>query len=401
MTRIKKSLALATACCLASGIASAAVDVKTNGFLTAGAAMIDEPDSTTDSFVNDRLGFEYDSRMGLQFSAKVNPQLEFTSQLLSRARIEGWDVKADWAFAEYKLNKNVSVRAGRIRLPLYLASEYVEVGYAYPWVRPPAEVYRLVPVNALSGVSTPLKANLSGMDLLVQPFAGSLNTDLASRGLVVPVVADNMAGASIDLSNDTVRFHAMYFTAKVQADVAVPIPLCGVPLAPPCPSGLGTIYGSADVAVLDTSAFSAWDVGMTVDWRNIVLMTEYAQDNAGTAMDNQFGWYATLGYKMGNVLPYVTYAQRRSDKIVDDPNTAAYEPALISGFHQSQDSIALGLRYNVGNASALKFEVMNASAQDDTCGLMDASSTVPGACSGNFPVNGSYNMYSVAYDVVF
>jgi predicted porin len=311
-------------------------------------------------------------------------------------------VKADWAFASYKLNNNVSVRAGRVRLPLYLASEYVEVGYAYPWVRPPAEVYRVAPVNAITGVTVPLKANLGGMDLVVQPYAGSLEFTTQSRGLTAQIKGENLVGASIDLSNDTLRLHASYFTDKTTANTKVPVPLCDptIPYPTPgsCPPGLGVITGDLDVTVLDTSAFEAWDVGMTMDWRNIMLMTEYVRGNFGTVLDDEFGWYATLGYKMGNFLPYLTYAERYSDKVTDDPSTIANEPFLLGGSIQSQNTIALGLRYNIGNASALKFEVLQGSAQDDTCGLIDGGAS---GCSGNFPVNGSYNMYSVAYDVVF
>ena len=384
--------ALVAICCLASGVTSAAVEVTTNGFLTAGTTMIDEPDATFNSFIKDRVGFEYDSRMGLRFSAKINPQLEFAAQLLSRARLEGWDVKADWAFASYKLNDHVSVRAGSVRIPLYLASEYVEVGYAYPWVRPPAEVYRLTPVNATTGVSVPLKANLGGMDLLVQPMAGSLGTTIQSRGLEIDIVAENMVGGSIDLSNDILRLHAAYLSAKVFADTQASVPLFVAP-------SLGPVTGDLGITLLDSSNYQAWDVGMSVDWKNILLMTEYTHTHSWVPLDDQFGWYATLGYKMGNFLPYVTYAERRSDDIVNDPSTFANEAFLLASFAQDQNSMTLGLRYNIGNASALKFEVQQASTQGDTCGFIDGAG--PGVCSGDFPLNGSYNMYSVAYDVVF
>lgn len=388
---MNKLLAAATVFCLASGLANAAVQIDTHGFLTAGTVMIDEPDATSDSLINDRVGFEYDSRMGLQFAAKINQKLDFTSQLLARARVEGWDVKSDWAFAEYDINNQISVRAGRIRLPLYLASEYVEVGHAYPWVRPPVEVYRLVPVNTISGVSVPLKANLGGMDVLVQPFAGSLRNRIMSRNLMADVNSENMVGASFDLSNDTVRFHAMAFTGKVDAHVPVPIPLATIP-------GVGVVTGDVDLPLIQTSDFTAWDVGLSVNWHNIVFMTEYAADNAGIALDDQSGWYATLGYKMGATLPYITYAQRRSDDISDDPKTISFDPAFLSVFKQDQDSISVGLRHNIDRNSAIKFEVQQSSAQDDTCGLIDAG---PAGCGGNFPVNGSYTMYSIAYDVMF
>src|SRR5690606_10989859 len=49
------------------------------------------------------------------------------------------------------ITPELSFRAGRMVLPIFLVSEYRKVGYANPWIRPPQEVYRIVPVTSSDG----------------------------------------------------------------------------------------------------------------------------------------------------------------------------------------------------------------------------------------------------------
>ena len=47
----------------------------------------------------------------------------------------------DWAYVSYELTPKLLVQAGHKRLPIYYYSDFMYVGYAYPWVRPPQDLY--------------------------------------------------------------------------------------------------------------------------------------------------------------------------------------------------------------------------------------------------------------------
>jgi hypothetical protein len=53
-----------------------------------------------------------------------------------------------WADIKYQFTPEFSARVGRIVLPSFLMSDVRKVGYAFLWVRPPIEVYGLVPDRA-------------------------------------------------------------------------------------------------------------------------------------------------------------------------------------------------------------------------------------------------------------
>ena len=153
--------------------------VSLSGFLTAGATYADKQlltNSNTvsqDGTIENTPGFTSDSCLGVQISAKVNSDVSVTGQLLAKAREDNSNVKADWAFVTYRVSDPVSVRAGKIKFPTFLISDYYEVGYAYPWIRPPQEVYSLNPiVCVIDGFRWCL---LGGQSTLYLPgFAASL-----------------------------------------------------------------------------------------------------------------------------------------------------------------------------------------------------------------------------------
>ena len=144
---------------------------------------------------------------------------------------------------------------------------------------------------------------------------------------------------------------------------------------------LQTEVSDPDVGVSDSEDVTFWSAGATMDWHNVIAYTEYFEREidglANLAFPNQKGWYATLGYRFGRFLPHVTYAQLLDDNSSSDLGTGL-----------EQDSLTLGLRYELGAAADLKLEVERVEPQDDTRGLlMEPTDDV--------------NIFSVAVDVIF
>jgi hypothetical protein len=87
-----------------------------------------------------------DSNLGLQADYTVNSWLSVTGQGLVRKDAEDdFGAELSWAFAKAKINDELSVRAGRIGLPVFMISDYRNVGYANTFLRPPVELYSQVP----------------------------------------------------------------------------------------------------------------------------------------------------------------------------------------------------------------------------------------------------------------
>ena len=370
--------ALVAGVCLSAGNVYAVQSITLNGFLTAGATYsgteVTPGDGkvTQDGQIGNNVGFSNDSRLGIQISAKVNPKVDITGQLLASGRFENYDLKADWAFVTYHVNDPLAIRAGKVKLTTFLISDYIEVGYAYPWIRPPQEVYSANPISTINGVDMLLRLNMGSATFLFQPYYGTSQGAQAlvpqeafalylapapTPGSVVyaDFTADRMYGVNMSLGTDVFTVRAGY---------------------------LQTLVSAPTFQVKEDNVTFA-SIGGTLDWHNVVFYGEYFKREidgfANFAFPNQKGFYTTLGYRIGKFLPNVTYAKL-------DKNTQTGEV----GTPLVQASTTLGLRYELGAGAALKMEAQQIKPEAGTRGLLIG-----------VPANDKATIYGVALDVVF
>ncbi|WP_462154250.1 porin [Pseudoalteromonas piscicida] len=86
------------------------------------------------------LTFKAESILAVQAIAKLNDEFSITAQLVAKG-VDDFSPEFDWYYLTYQANDNLRFMAGRRNIPMYYYSEYSEVGYAYPWMRPPANLY--------------------------------------------------------------------------------------------------------------------------------------------------------------------------------------------------------------------------------------------------------------------
>lgn len=385
--------------------------VRVNGFLTAGATYADTAPClgntpctvapgrglvSQDGNIANKVGFTNDSRFGLQISAKINSKVDLTGQLLSRARDNNdYAMKANWAFVTYHLTDPLAIRAGKLKLTTFLISDYIEVGYAYPWIRPPQEVYYSNPISTMNGVDMLYRFNLGRFSLLLQPYYGASSGGqaLVPQEVVggVPQIQPNPAPPPyynvVPSPAGTIAYTS--FTA----DSMYGINVSGGTNAFTLRAGyLKTLVSAPAFNVTNkTATFSS--VGGSMDWMNVVLYAEYFQrrieQGANAAFPDQKGWYTTLGYRIGKFLPNVTFAKLEDN---NNPPNGGNPFATGYGTPLEQSSVTGGIRYELGTGADIKFEAEDVKPLNGTRGLL----------IGPLPAGKSHVMiYSVALDLVF
>src|SRR5690606_20304789 len=137
------------------------------------------------------------SRAGLQFNATLSDRVEAVLQLLAAGE-DDFDLRAQWAFLGYHLTPNLQLRAGRMVLPLYLHSQYLNAGYTHPWIEMPTEVYGAVRVQSIEGIDLSWNLNSGPANHLLNLFWG--NYDLRSPvapGLSLDYQVQNQHGINL------------------------------------------------------------------------------------------------------------------------------------------------------------------------------------------------------------
>ncbi len=317
-----------------------------NGFLTAGVSKSNSETAYLGG-INDKASFEPDTVLGLQFVSQINDTVGFTAQLLGTGT-ETFNLAADWAYVSFAVSDELSVKAGRVKLPIFLVSDYIEVGVAYPWVRPPEELYGVVPITAANGLDARYETQLGEMDLVIQPFAGSLLESVALATGDIDIIIKDLTGLRVTLGNDNLMFSA----SGMRFDLSIP------------------------AQNVDGDTTELWSAGVKFEMDNIIAMSEYSAREVPGLQPDYEGWYVMGGYRFGNFLPHLTIAA------ID---TADKTPAA-----GKQQSTTLGLNYQFDPSTVFKFEWKTIEVQDNTLGLFSGP-----------PSDDEAQIISASVDIIF
>lgn len=141
---------------LAAPLPALAQDLAWSGFATLGyARSVDAPGRYL-RWIDDDGTFDASSVAALQLDARFNPSWSATVQLKAAPSVSSdnrWSVRPAWAFLAWRPDDDWLLRAGRMRVPLYMHSESLDIGVAHSMARLPVEMYSLVPSNEFNGLS--------------------------------------------------------------------------------------------------------------------------------------------------------------------------------------------------------------------------------------------------------
>ena len=344
MLRIKPTL-LAVAI-LASAQASASDDdLRINGFMniTAGASSSD--DSTVNGY-DHTVSYATDSVMGLQILKQVNDSTSATVQLVARGS-EDFDLEASWLYFTYSIDENTDVRMGRLRIPFYQYSDFLEVGYAYNWISPPTLLYGQTPFSSVTGIDVAHKFTMGAADAFVQAYTGRFNDSMMLGGDEYEVALAPISGLVFGVTKDSLSARVSAHSAAVSIDAeAGGTRGLDQYLSAAQSFGVEDAFSTDNVAILYYQASLAYDNGST---SAIIEMTSLDFDSA--VLNN------ATSYMIGG-------AQRLGDATTVHLTYSALDNSLESGVvgqlqamtENKESSIILGARYDYDSSTALKVE---------------------------------------------
>ncbi|WP_313220923.1 porin [Stutzerimonas nitrititolerans] len=375
--------ALGLAICLASTSAFALEqgEYTFNGFGTVGISHLGgEDDSnkgygvtgqTTDSWRGDQL-----SKFGAQFQYGLSDTAGVTAQVTAKPAQDEWEGNIEWLYLSWQASDNLMVRGGRLRTPVYMYSESIDVGFSYPWLRLPDEVYSQVQLSNYEGADVVYNLPLSFATLSFQVAAGQAkDRDIFSLDDMHDIDYNEIFGGNVSLStNDFGTFRVGYVEADIKADVRGDFSLLGLDVNDYSFNNLDHQKGKF------TSLGYQYDNGTWLtsnEWTSRVIE---ADGNSSTD-----AFYLMGGRRFGDFLAHVTYAQLDEDA-------------------GRQKSWTLGLNYNVLPTVAVKGEYKRVDASGGSYSgvfVRDAQQTVDDRFGLTPTHNPDGDIISVGVDFVF
>ncbi|MCE9665630.1 porin [Halomonas sp. M5N1S17] len=387
---------------------SDAPSLTLNGFGTLGIVHSDEDQAAVVSSIFARRGAghssdwsaEVDSRLGLQLTADLTPSLSSVVQVVSEQRYDGsYRPVVEWANVKFDATPDISLRLGRVVLPTFMSSEYRKVGYATPWVRPPQEVYRTIPVSSIDGIDASYRHRFGAMTNTLRATYGQTNAKFPyvdASGARATGEAESREGLTLGthLEWRDVSLFAAYSQVRLTIEDFTPL------------FDIYRLYGPQGEAIADRydiedKRFETISLGASLDRGDWFVMGELAQTESRTFIADTRGWYVTGGYRLGSVTPYLTYARHRilsntSTSGLSLPGTEELD-AFLDGILSSQPqqtSVSLGVRWDFSRNMALKAQLDHINHDAGSHGFLVNSQ--PG-----FEPGGTVNLFSLALDFVF
>ena len=366
----------------------------------------DKADFTNSIFQTNGAGYsrswspEVDSLIGGQISARITPELSAVVQVIAEQNYDGtYTPHVEWANIKYQFTPDLNVRIGRVELPTFLFSDTRKVGYTYPWIRPPIEVYGLLPITASDGADFSYRLNFGDLTNTTQgSYVQSDTQQPDNRG-------DAVARESFNISNTT-EYKSLTFRLSYQHARLTITSLDGLLAA-------FRMFGPQGVAIADKYDSDGKPVvteviGASYDPGHWFVIGEWGHVRFNSFLGESTAWYASGGYRAGNFTPYVTYAHEGAASNSDPGLTLAGLPPTLAGFAAglnaglnavlesipAQSTASIGVRWDFMKNLDLKLQV------DHTRLGADSSGTLINLQPG-FRLGGAINLFSAAVNFVF
>ncbi len=231
-------VALALVWALTSAASVAAEGLALSGFGTLGWARSDRP-YAYQRFVDDGGSWSRDTRFGLQADWSLPNAFSLTLQgrlAPSLSKESAWDLTSTWAFIGWRPTNEWLLRAGKLRVPLYMHSEVLDVNHALPVARLPVEVYSVSPSDDFWGLYVTHTSPWRDGDLSIEGILGTGKTmarqwlsegvpPFVSPGPLYAQVKPSVVGLVGTYSQPKLTLRAAGFVAHTRSGDGSPLPV--------------------------------------------------------------------------------------------------------------------------------------------------------------------------------
>lgn len=359
--------------------------VRFNGFFSTGIARANN-DAGFDGITEDTNVADL-SLLALQGTFDVTDKSQAVLQLVGRGS-EDWDPVFEWAYLSHRPTNDLQLRAGKMRLPLFMYSDSLELGYAQPWARPPQSVYGPVAVASYVGADATHTLNFEGSSLTSQIFTGFTDEE----GDISEVEFRNTVGITLSWTDYLWTLRGVAATTEASIDATRLAALAES-------NGLQLVSGQSILADEERGNFYGLGVGYDDGvWQIITEVTRAELDGKFADTDSA---YLSIARRFGAFTPYAVIGWIESQD--DDERTGAFlaqgQTGPIAAVPESilntrRDEYSLGVRWDITPGVAIKGDVTHVTGYGNAAGGLNPAFVLANT-------DDSTNVYTVKLDAAF
>ncbi|CAE6878486.1 Forms passive diffusion pores that allow small molecular weight hydrophilic materials across the outer membrane [Vibrio sp. B1FLJ16] len=387
---MKKTVLASLLAASAFGANAASLDgLSISGFGSVGVGKSDNNIGYA-KYTDEKVDWEQETLAGLQFDFQINDRAKFVTQIVANSRYD-YEPKIEMAYASYDFD-HFTARAGKLRLPLFFYSDYIDLGYAYPMIRPSQETYENIVLKGYTGADLLIPVEFENSSLLLQPVMGIATID-EDDSRIGEVKLDQMFGLSANWNYEDLTLRASYFIAEANPECDA----SDLSTTQCQKAALVGIHGQDGQFVSLGMQYDNGDFLANVEGTDVQLDGKYSDTQSVSGL---------FGYRIGEFTPYLaaswvetTDNEERPEPSLalaaTDPTAYAQTLGLNRLMNYERMSYSVGTRWDFYTNMAFKFDVTFADYQETSGGFQS-----------NIDQTGAFNeqdsvVYSARLDFVF
>lgn len=356
-------LAICLACftCAAESSETLSDSIGISGFARVVGGQLDTDEAEFQGYSND-FSFSEQSLFALQADISISEKLKLSAQLLGHSN-DDRDSGLEWLYLTYNANSNWSFKLGKLRTPFFRYSDVLDVGFAYPWITPPEQVYGGFLFSNYEGLSATYRIHFNKLNVEVEAYYGTYDGTFDRAGEETAIEVNDIRGLILGMSKGGFRARA---SAIVSSDFFADIP--GF-------QDFATLLElagyteNADVFRFDSDAV-AYQASLQYDSLDYFVYSEVIKIESDLiSVPEVNAYYLTLGYHFDEFQIFTTIASANSSNDVptnqipkgQSPQLTslsfAYDAIVDSLPRYDLDSLSVGLRWDFRHNMSAKAEV--------------------------------------------
>lgn len=322
---------------------SSKMDFEVSGFVTAGGVYNDNKEIIFIDNKDDVKGSKgdwassTDTKIGLQFDGYLTDVLSVTLQgITNQIDEDGGNSFIEWANIKYNISDDVSIRLGKMRAPISLYSDVLNVSYAYPWVRLPREVYSVLPFSNYNGAELSYNFYVNEYDVSMYLLYGNNKKNVtipSSSKVSTDTYLDELKGIVFNTNVDNLTLRASYFCMEMQSIKTTIVN----------PTTTLVEHIDKKMQFISTSAMYQFEKAFIVG--------AYVYNAVKNVQAGFQSYYIAAGYHLGKWTPYGIFAKRTPQS---KPTINVTNIGLSSLLNTEKNGYSIGVRYDFMPGGAIK-----------------------------------------------
>ncbi|NIB42748.1 porin [Pseudomaricurvus alkylphenolicus] len=331
-----------------------------SGFARLVGGLHDESDVSYQGY-EDSWRFDQDTLLGLQGRLDISDKFSATALLVGRTDSD-LDSGIEWLYASYRPNDSFNIKLGQMQTPFYSLSDSLDVGYSYPWVIAPSEVYNEFVFNKFQGIDVRYSHTTEDYSAHIEAYYGEFDDDITVNGSSVGTEVEDLTGIIAELRIENLSFRASYHTGDIFLDLPELNRFADLLANSGFPRSAATLTTEAVADFYQFSTdYDSLSYFLKGEWIKIANDTDYFAEIQS--------YYLTYGRYYDKWTFLITYGNRRDTlpRPVSGEIPLGFAPQLQQlalGYQQlfasrvedDIDSYGLGVRWDFRSDMALKAE---------------------------------------------